>query len=239
MTCARHRVFLARPRGYRPACPPASVPSSRGPSPSPPPLSAPPPPRPRRRPAPPRARRASRQHTCRPTSPASGPRRPRTSKVWLTVQKEGGLGELFYPDLARPSARALRFVVADRARTAPPGPPTRATTLTDARSLTYRQTFGPRRALAADRDATSTDPARSDRPRRRRALAGQAPATATPCYAVYDPTLADTPHRRLGRHAGRRAGGHGRRPAAARWRPARRSPRRRAATAAPATAGRT
>src|SRR6476646_10727230 len=35
------------------------------------------------------------------------------SRTWLTVQKEGGLGELFYPDLSTPSARALRFLVAD------------------------------------------------------------------------------------------------------------------------------
>ena len=35
------------------------------------------------------------------------------SKTWLTVQKEGGLGELFYPDLSTPSARSLRFLVAD------------------------------------------------------------------------------------------------------------------------------
>ena len=38
------------------------------------------------------------------------------SKTWLTVQKEGGLGELFYPDLSTPSARALRFLVADSQR---------------------------------------------------------------------------------------------------------------------------
>src|SRR4051794_41278362 len=38
------------------------------------------------------------------------------SKVWATVQKEGGLGEGYFPDLATPSARALRFVGADRAR---------------------------------------------------------------------------------------------------------------------------
>src|SRR4051812_31940129 len=36
------------------------------------------------------------------------------SNVWLTVQREGGLGEIYYPDLGTPSARTLQFVVADR-----------------------------------------------------------------------------------------------------------------------------
>ena len=36
------------------------------------------------------------------------------STVWLTVQKDGGLGEIYYPDLGTPGARALGFVVADR-----------------------------------------------------------------------------------------------------------------------------
>jgi len=36
------------------------------------------------------------------------------STVWLTVQREGGLGEIYYPDLGTPSARTLQFVVADR-----------------------------------------------------------------------------------------------------------------------------
>src|SRR4051812_18238382 len=35
------------------------------------------------------------------------------SKVWATVQREGGLGEIFYPTIGGPAARALRFVVAD------------------------------------------------------------------------------------------------------------------------------
>src|SRR3954454_7087452 len=38
----------------------------------------------------------------------------RASKVWFTVQKEGGLGELFAPTIDAPSARALDFVVADQ-----------------------------------------------------------------------------------------------------------------------------
>src|SRR5690349_901855 len=35
------------------------------------------------------------------------------SKVWFTVQKTGGLGEIYHPDLNSPAARALWFVVAD------------------------------------------------------------------------------------------------------------------------------
>src|ERR1700753_3104607 len=33
------------------------------------------------------------------------------SKVWATVQRQGGLGEIFYPTIGGPSARALSFVV--------------------------------------------------------------------------------------------------------------------------------
>src|SRR3954452_22512527 len=54
----------------------------------------------------------------------------RTSRVWFTVQRGGGLGELFYPDLNTPSVRRLEFVVSDgrhatridTARTAAPDP---------------------------------------------------------------------------------------------------------------------
>src|SRR3954454_21823371 len=67
----------------------------------------------------------------------------RASRVWFTVQKEGGLGEIFAPTVDAPSARALQFVVADRH-----GHAVRAgdaanvrTDLTDPRGLSYRQTF--------------------------------------------------------------------------------------------------
>ncbi|WIM98771.1 glycoside hydrolase family 15 protein [Actinoplanes oblitus] len=60
------------------------------------------------------------------------------SKVWATVQRTGGLGEIFYPDLGSPSTRALDFVV-----TGPDGRATRAasatTSLTDPRSLRFAQ----------------------------------------------------------------------------------------------------
>src|SRR3954451_12733821 len=61
------------------------------------------------------------------------------SKVWATVQKEGGLGEVYFPDLAPPSARALRFVVSDSAtKTVSAGAV--QTRVLDAKSLTYAQT---------------------------------------------------------------------------------------------------
>jgi glucoamylase len=85
----------------------------------------------------------------------------RTSKVWFTVQKEGGLGELFAPTIDAPSARALDFVVVDRR-----GHAVRAsdadrvtTTLIDHRSLTYRQTFTERRNWRLTATYV-TDPAR-------------------------------------------------------------------------------
>jgi|SoiMethySBSTD1v2_1073268.scaffolds.fasta_scaffold27242_5 glucoamylase len=65
------------------------------------------------------------------------------STVWFTVQKSGGLGEIFYPAIDSPSARALTFVVADSH-----GHADRAgevadvrTTLADERSLSFRQEF--------------------------------------------------------------------------------------------------
>src|SRR5438045_293126 len=62
------------------------------------------------------------------------------STVWFTVQKEGGLGEIYYPDLSTPAARALQFVVADRHGHVVR--PARVDTVqVDGRSLAYRQTF--------------------------------------------------------------------------------------------------
>src|SRR5687768_13650956 len=37
-----------------------------------------------------------------------------TSRVWLAVQRTGGLGEVFYPTADSPAARTTQFVVADR-----------------------------------------------------------------------------------------------------------------------------
>ncbi|MEV0713095.1 glycoside hydrolase family 15 protein [Asanoa sp. NPDC050611] len=107
------------------------------------------------------------------------------SKVWLTVQKEGGLGELYYPDLSTPSARTLDFVVADgrghavRAKAA-------RTVQTDPRSLSYRQVFdGHGWRLTAD---YTTDPARASVLVDVRFTASRSHAL----YAVYDPALSNS-----------------------------------------------
>ncbi|HEV7754069.1 MAG TPA: glycoside hydrolase family 15 protein [Baekduia sp.] len=115
------------------------------------------------------------------------------SKVWLTVQKEGGLGEIFYPDLGTPSARALQFVVADRrAGTAVAAADAAdvTTTQVDGRSLTYAQTFRARED-GWRLDATYvTDPAQNT------VLAdvrfSSRHGGAYDLYALYDPALSNT-----------------------------------------------
>ena len=87
-----------------------------------------------------------------------------TSKVWMTVQRHGGLGEIYYPRIDSPEARALQFVVADRGAHSAVRAGDAAdaqTTLTDGNSLSYRQTFTERSGrwrLTAD---YVTDPARA------------------------------------------------------------------------------
>ena len=113
------------------------------------------------------------------------------SRTWLTVQKEGGLGELFYPDLSTPSARALRFLVADTSGHSAAWAAGPATTLTDSRSLSYRQTFKDPSGRWQLTATYATDPARST------VLADIAFSQAKPgnrftVYAVYEPTLADS-----------------------------------------------
>ncbi|GIF17236.1 glycoside hydrolase family 15 protein [Actinoplanes teichomyceticus] len=109
------------------------------------------------------------------------------SRVWATVQRTGGLGEIFYPDLGTPSVRALDFVVAG-----PDGRAARAvgavTSLIDRRSLSFEQRL--------------TDPAGRWRlalryvtdPHRATVLV-DVRFTAGPghrLYAVYDPALANS-----------------------------------------------
>jgi glucoamylase len=115
----------------------------------------------------------------------------RMSKVWFTVQKEGGLGEFFFPTIDAPSARGLEFVVADRR-----GHAVRAsdadrvtTTLTDARSLTYRQTFTERDNWRLTATYV-TDPARATVliDLRFAVLNGQ----RHDVFALYDPSLSNT-----------------------------------------------
>src|SRR4051794_38324281 len=115
-----------------------------------------------------------------------------TSKVWLTVQRAGGLGELYYPDIGTPAARALQFVIADR-----DGHAVRAddaargqTVLADAGSLTYRQTFQERGGRWRLTATYVTDPARAS------VVVDLAFAAADAhrftVYAVYDPSLSNT-----------------------------------------------
>src|SRR4051794_13318009 len=114
------------------------------------------------------------------------------SKVWLTVQKEGGLGEVYYPDLGTPSARALRFVIADangyavRAEDA-----ARVTTSQpDDKALFTTQTFRERGGRWQLATSYSTDPGRAT------ALIGVSFAALDgrkyKVYAIYDPALANT-----------------------------------------------
>jgi glucoamylase len=106
------------------------------------------------------------------------------SKVWATVQKSGGLGEIFYPDLGSPSARALSFVV-----TGPAGRTAAVETeLTDQRSLSFSQRIsGPagRWRLSL---RYATDPSRAT-------VLVDVRFTAPPGYhldAVYDPALGNS-----------------------------------------------
>src|SRR4051794_29606462 len=111
------------------------------------------------------------------------------SKAWATVQKESGLGEIFYPDLGTPSARALRFVVADRAgRSATAG--NVSTRLLDAKSLTYSQTQADPGGRWKLTTIYTTDPSRAA------VLADvrfsvRGKGRFTP-YALYEPTLSNT-----------------------------------------------
>jgi glucoamylase len=127
--------------------------------------------------------------------------RTAASTVWATVQKEGGLGEIFYPTIDSTSARALEFVIGDRH-----GHAVRAgeaatvrTALTDDHSLSYRQTFTARDGrwrLIAD---YVTDPARPT------VLINVdlQPGDRYDLFAVYDPALANS----RGGDSGRTAGG--------------------------------
>jgi glucoamylase len=123
------------------------------------------------------------------------------SKVWFTVQKEGGLGEIFAPSIDAPSARALEFVVADRE-----GHAARAgdvadvrTTLVGTRSLSYRQTFTERSGRWRLIATYTSDPARSTVLVDLDFRSGHRPAHL---YAVYDPALANSRMGDSGRTAG-------------------------------------
>ncbi|HYJ76277.1 MAG TPA: glycoside hydrolase family 15 protein [Kineosporiaceae bacterium] len=114
------------------------------------------------------------------------------SKVWLTVQRTGGLGEVFYPTADAPASRTTQFVVTDGH-----GGAVRAeqaadvrTALVDPASLTYRQTFAERHGRWRLTATYVTDPARST------VLADVAFAARKGgrygVYVVHDPALSNS-----------------------------------------------
>src|SRR4051812_130166 len=121
-----------------------------------------------------------------------GTARTTASKVWFTVQKESGLGEIYYPTIDAPAARALQFVVSDghgHAVRAEAAADVR-TTLTDSHSLSYRQTFTARGRAWRLTATYASDPARAT------VLVDVAFAAKRggpyALYAVYDPSLSNT-----------------------------------------------
>jgi glucoamylase len=121
------------------------------------------------------------------------------SKVWYTLQPGGGTGEIYYPTLDTPAARALRYVVV-----APGGKAVRvddvgqhATALAKSGSLRYRQRdTGPSKAWRLTTDYV-TDPERS-------ALDvhvhfASLDHNAYRLYVLYEPTLSNTPSNDRGR----------------------------------------
>jgi len=107
--------------------------------------------------------------------------RTRQSRVWATVQREGGLGEIFYPTIGGPSARSLTFAVTSHGRLSTAGVRTEQLD-----GLRFRQTFdGPGWRLTAD---YTTDPARS-------AVLVDLRLTAPrghDLFAIYDPALGNS-----------------------------------------------
>ncbi len=103
------------------------------------------------------------------------------SKVWATVQRQGGLGEIFYPTIGGPSARALTFVVTTR------GGVQRSRVRTEQLDgLRFRQTFdGAGWRLTAN---YTTDPGRSSVLVDLHFAGGR----AFGLYAVYDPALGNS-----------------------------------------------
>ncbi|MGZ4650553.1 MAG: glucoamylase, partial [Kineosporiaceae bacterium] len=114
------------------------------------------------------------------------------SRVWLTVQRSGGLGEVFYPTADAPAARTTQFVVADGQ-----GGAVRAeqaadvrTALVDPASLTYRQTFAERHGRWELTATYVTDPARPTVLVDVTFKAAQKGAYTV--YVVHDPALANS-----------------------------------------------
>ncbi|MEN3308660.1 MAG: glucoamylase [Micromonosporaceae bacterium] len=119
------------------------------------------------------------------------------SRVWLTVQREGGLGEIYYPDLSTPAARALQFVVTDRRGVAAADV---RTELLDRASLSYRQTFTGRSGRWRLTASYATDPARDSVLVSVRFTAAERGRYQV--SAIYDPALSNTRNDDAGRTEG-------------------------------------
>ncbi len=124
-----------------------------------------------------------------------GTAQSRASNVWYTLAPGGGAGELYYPTLDTPASRRLGFVVADKHghATSVDSVGTHRTTLTGAgrRGLTYTQTdTGPHSAWRLT-TTWVTDPRRPTLlvHVRFRSL----DHAARRLYALYEPTLSNTP----------------------------------------------
>jgi glucoamylase len=125
------------------------------------------------------------------------------SKVWFTVQKEGGLGEIYYPTIDAPAARTLQFVVTDghgHAVRAEKAANVR-TSLTDPKSLSYRQTFTERARSWQITTTYVSDPARATVLVKVAFSARRGGHYAL--YAIYDSSLSNTRAHDSGRTAGR------------------------------------
>jgi glucoamylase len=115
--------------------------------------------------------------------------RSTASTVWATVQRSGGLGEIFYPTIDAPAARGLWFVVADGHGHAWPAAATATST-----GLDSRQTFGSGNwRLTA---SYTTDPARNA------VLVDVQVSGPVTAYVIFDPALANS----RGGDAGRTVG---------------------------------
>ncbi|MFI6072374.1 glycoside hydrolase family 15 protein [Actinoplanes sp. NPDC051343] len=105
--------------------------------------------------------------------------RSSASTVWATVQRSGGLGEIFYPTVDAPAARGLTFVVADGHGHAWP-----ATATSTSPTLDFRQAFrGPGWRLSA---SYTTDPAQNT------VLVDVRVSGPVTAYVIFDPALANS-----------------------------------------------
>jgi glucoamylase len=111
-----------------------------------------------------------------------------TSRLWFTLQRAGGAGEIYYPDLETPAARRLEFVVAGGGSAVKASEASTVTTsVPDPRSLTFRQVNVARDGSWRLAVTYVTDPGRP-------VLLADVEFSARGdrrLYALYDPSLTD------------------------------------------------